>query len=76
MKCKKVADNHPGYRGNFFFNFGPPSTGELRFSVSARAGPGISLSANGRPREQVRDIYSLFRIAMAVLGTDWVTLSL
>ena len=38
--CKKVADNHPEYRGNFFFHFRPPSTGKLRFFVF---GPGTDL---------------------------------
>ena len=33
VKCKKVADNHPGQGGIFFFRFGTPSTGKLRFSV-------------------------------------------
>ena len=37
VNCKKVADIHPGQRGNFFFHFGTPGTGKLRFSVF---GPG------------------------------------
>ena len=40
VKCKKVAENHPRYRGNIFFHFGPPSTGKLRFSVFG-PGPGF-----------------------------------
>ena len=37
VNCKKVADNHPGQRGNFFFRFGTLRTGKLCFSVF---GPG------------------------------------
>ena len=37
VKRKKVADNHPGSRGNFFVNLGPLSTGNCDFTFLAWA---------------------------------------
>ena len=48
VKGKKVADKHPGHRGNFFFQFWDPWCRETAFFCFQPA-PGIYLRATGRP---------------------------